>query len=695
MANLVSEIAQDASRRKGMMSVSETGGGGSGVPGSMAGSAPSGDFASNPVITASEAERLVESLEPFPLDEVGTEKWLKQHEVLEKLNMQAHHCARSNSDDFVLEALVTFDKLPTIIHELVVIEAWRENVYPLLEKDVVKRGSSMRAYFTLYHEATLSNLLESIFYHDYAAEALGDSVIELIDWCARRLIYLNALPEKHSVIWAPEPKDNPKRKKRAEAAKKARAAAAAAKAEGKDAGPAQKLEIDEETRMEIKAAAAEMNKRTPEEDIRQQYLSVQFRVATAAMTVMRYLCAQGSKLGVSVLSRLIDTHDVLTLVVPLIDNPPWTRRISATGKWEKWIEMKWVPVPAAELLKLTKLEAQAWLTVYNLISDKDFRGRYQFNDYRKDALLRVRKYINDVMVDQLPMFSDVQRFMDELAIASTPAAMDSGTALVMEIMPEIRDAIMAEYTDKWADVAAEQLRGVFSGGEMDKNDAGLKALAELYSGDALADLMREQEMSPEDRRGALVSMSIKAYCAGNELTSVGQFEYKVEHARPAPQSTSGGMFERYKLLMDPKSQRATPRPVPSDGTFRVALFFEDGSVMDMHSNPMVLPGQHLNERKEGDTVVLDSFIPALAFVSVPMLSKGHTKLQEEKLAAGLSSQQTTANAASPSSESTSEPAEKKEESTAENEVKKVELDSTTVSASKAKAPLITEVDELD
>jgi zinc finger MYND domain-containing protein 10 len=594
----MSEIAQDASRRKGMMSVSESGGGGGGGGGGgirTSSSELGSEFASNPVITAGEAERLVESLEPFPLEEVGSEKWLKQHEVLEKLNMQAHHCARTNSDDFVLEALVTFDKLPTIIHELVVIEAWRENVFPLLEKDVVKRGSSMRAYFTLYHEATLSNLLESIFYHDYAAEAVGDAVIELIDWCARRLIYLNALPEKHSVVWAPEPKHNPKRKQRVEAAKKAKAAAAAAaKAAGsetKESAPAQKLEIDEETREEIKAAAAEMNKRTPEEDLRQQYLSVQFRVATASVTVMRYLCAQGSKLGVTVLSRLIDTHDVLTLVVPLIDNPPWTRRIAATGTWEKWVEMKWVPVPAAELLKLTKLEAQAWLTVYNLVSDKDFRGRYQFNGYRKDALLRVRKYINDVMVDQLPMFADVQRFMDELAIASTPAAMDSGTALVMEIMPEIRDAIMAEHGGKWADVAAEQLRGVFSGGEMDKNDAGLRALADLYSGDALANLMREQEMSPEDRRGALVTMSIKAYCAGNELTSVGQFEYKVERARPAPQSTSGGMFERYKLLMGPKSGGGALRPVPSDGTLRVSLFFEDGSMMDMQSSPMVLPGQ--------------------------------------------------------------------------------------------------------
>ena len=32
------------------------------------------------------------------------------------------------------------------------------------------------------------------------------------------------------------------------------------------------------------------------------------------------------------LSRISDTHDVLTLIVPLIDNPPWTRRIKGKKK---------------------------------------------------------------------------------------------------------------------------------------------------------------------------------------------------------------------------------------------------------------------------------------------------------------------------------------------------------------------------
>ena len=58
------------------------------------------------------------------LREVGTEKWMKQHEVIEKLNLQSHQSARTNSEDFVLEALITFEKLP-YSHELIVIETWK------------------------------------------------------------------------------------------------------------------------------------------------------------------------------------------------------------------------------------------------------------------------------------------------------------------------------------------------------------------------------------------------------------------------------------------------------------------------------------------------------------------------------------------------------------------------------------------
>ena len=199
------------------------------------------------------------------------------------------------------------------------------------------------------------------------------------------------------------------------------------------------------------------------------------------------------------------------------------------------------------------------------------------------------------MVDQLPMFADVQRFMDELAISGSTAAPNNGTALVMEILPEIRDAILNKYSNEkgWLNLAMEQLQTTFSGGDMDTNDKGLAALADLYSGDALASLMADQDMSPEDRRGRLVTCQIATYISGNELTSVSKVGYDVDAARPAPQTTSGGMFERYKLSRSDSSSSgsAQPRPVPSDGSILVTLCFEDGSIIEARSDALELPGQ--------------------------------------------------------------------------------------------------------
>jgi hypothetical protein len=159
----------------------------------------------------------------------------------------------------------------------------------------------------------------------------------------------------------------------------------------------------------------------------------------------------------------------------------------------------------------------------------------------------------------------------------------------MEIMPEIRDAIMNKYTGKWIELAMEQLKTTYSGGEMDKSDRGLKALAELYSGDALAALVADQEMSPDDRRGRLIRASMAAYVNGNELTSIVKYQYDVDASRPAPQTTSGGMFERYKLTRG--SGGGDSRPVPSDGTVLTTLIFEDGSIVEARSDPLSLPGQ--------------------------------------------------------------------------------------------------------
>lgn len=52
--------------------------------------------------------------------------WFEQHRRLAKLNLQAHQSAMARSDEYVLEALMTFEKLGVVVHELLAIEAWRE-----------------------------------------------------------------------------------------------------------------------------------------------------------------------------------------------------------------------------------------------------------------------------------------------------------------------------------------------------------------------------------------------------------------------------------------------------------------------------------------------------------------------------------------------------------------------------------------
>merc|ERR1719473_2679510 len=60
----------------------------------------------------------------------------------------------------------------------------------------------MKAYFVLYHEASVCNLLECFLFHEHACEALGEALLEVIDFCMRKVLYLSSMSkseiqEKH------------------------------------------------------------------------------------------------------------------------------------------------------------------------------------------------------------------------------------------------------------------------------------------------------------------------------------------------------------------------------------------------------------------------------------------------------------------------------------------------------------------
>lgn len=389
------------------------------------------------ILDVNEAERYVETLKKFQIEEIGNSEWMEQHRKIEKLNLQAHQSALSNSDEFILEAIITFDKLDVLINELLIIEIWKENIYNLLLELLAGRNT-MRTYFILYHEAILVNFFEIILFHKHVCENGGEKLIELVDYVARKLTKLNS---------------------------------------GYDFRAHEFSALDKS--LSAKDYAKAIESRNPVDEIQQHFYDIEFKVCVSSVAIARLLSEHADVLPLSCVSRITDTHDYLILLLPLIENPPWTRRIKSTGKWQKLINQSWQDVAPIDLLKVTKLEGQPWISLFHLLGKQVIRERYHLNSFRKAQLLRVRKYINDVMLDQLPFLADIQRYMDELAISeiNEPHSLSSGSVFMFQQIAIVREKLIKG--KNWESIAEFQWENVFT--MTDKTDADLKKLAEIYS----------------------------------------------------------------------------------------------------------------------------------------------------------------------------------------------------------------------
>ena len=191
----------------------------------------------------------------------------------------------------------------------------------------------------------------------------------------------------------------------------------------------------------------------------------------------RFICEHSDAMPLSVASRITDTHDFLILTVPLIENPPWTRRLD-NGKWQKLVDQNWKTVEPIELLKLTKYEGQPWLMLFHLMTKENFRERYYLNTFRKGQLLRVRKYLNEIMLDQMPILADIQRYMDELTLTEVPEPQSvQDNVFMFQQVAVTRDS--ATKGKSWSEIAAKALETIFT--MTDKDDSDLKRLANVYT----------------------------------------------------------------------------------------------------------------------------------------------------------------------------------------------------------------------
>jgi zinc finger MYND domain-containing protein 10 len=163
-------------------------------------------------------------------------------------------------------------------------------------------------------------------------------------------------------------------------------------------------------------------------------------------------------------------------------------------------------VPPIDLLKITKLEGQIWITYYYLLAKNVYRERYHINSFRKgqvcldqiidfpslislSQILRLRKYLNEILLDQLPFLVDIQRYLDELTIMDTSSDPgNNGSVFLLQQVSVFREKLIQN--KDWEMISTKQIEEVFT--MEDKNDPDLRSLAGLYSDDIVEEVMEPQ-----------------------------------------------------------------------------------------------------------------------------------------------------------------------------------------------------------
>lgn len=383
-----------------------------------------------------EADVLVQGLRSFPLKEMGSGGWNQQHENLEKLNMQAILDATASQGEPIQELLVTHGKIPTLIEELIAVEMWKQKVFPVLCKlEDFKPQNTFPIYMVVHHEASIINLLETVFFHKEVCDSAEDSVLDLLDYCHRKLTLLVARSSHGS-----------------------------------------SLEEKEE----------ESQYSNPMKELQQQAEEMEFEIALKALSVLRYITDCVDSLSLSTLNRMLSTHNLPCLLVELLEHSPWSRQ-GEGGTLQHFEEGRWKTVPPSEQQKLSKLDGQVWIALYNLLLSPEARARYHLTSFAKGQLLKLRAFLTDTLVDQLPNLTDLQAFLAHLALTEAqPPKKD----LVLEQIPEIWERLERENKGKWRAIAKHQLRTVFSPSEQELR-LQARRWAETYRLDVL------QAVAPE------------------------------------------------------------------------------------------------------------------------------------------------------------------------------------------------------
>lgn len=85
------------------------------------------------------------------------------------------------------------------------------------------------------------------------------------------------------------------------------------------------------------------------------------------------------------------------------------------------IEGKWQKISIEDRYLIPKIEGQIWLALYQLLLSPHCLQKYEYTDYNKNRITKLRAHLNEVVLDQMPHLVQLQRFLEQLSFMEPPA----------------------------------------------------------------------------------------------------------------------------------------------------------------------------------------------------------------------------------------------------------------------------------
>ena len=184
-------------------------------------------------------------------------------------------------------------------------------------------------------------------------------------------------------------------------------------------------------------------------DLQRKNSEIEFNIAMCCINILRYISDHLEQLPFPVRHHMMNVKDVPMLFVTVMESRPWERKVKdGSEKMEIFENNNWVEYKNIAH-KIPKLEAQVWITVYNLFMVQENNKKYEINQYRQTQLLRLRKFFSEKLYDQIPQMANFYRSLEEMALVQFNSTL-TDNPFIVEMIPVLANSKMFKMTNDQA-----------------------------------------------------------------------------------------------------------------------------------------------------------------------------------------------------------------------------------------------------